>query len=34
MFQSQQAAELNNFGHEALALESRIKENTETINTG
>ena len=31
MFQPQQAAELCSFGHVALALESRIEENTGTM---
>jgi hypothetical protein len=34
MFQLQQAAEHGSFGHMSLALESRIEENTGTIDSG
>jgi hypothetical protein len=34
MFQSEQASELSSFGHLALALESRIKGTTGTIDAG
>lgn len=34
MFQTQQEAELGSLGQTSLALESRIKETTDTINAG
>jgi hypothetical protein len=34
MFQAQQAAEPGNFGHVALALESRIEVTTGTVGAG